>query len=355
MEKIAQEKTPGMSRRKFLTLAGTVAAGLVLGADKLAGGDKKAGKENNSRNESLNKTDKNQKNEDKKNTAENVLSMISYTNIKQLDIKKIPNIFDNLLYYFNQKIITFSDIKKAIIPPIEYAACLFFSDNYARKELPEKVSNIDTDTPFGKKMIEIANTSSEILEERPKFFLIFELYAKYFGEADCDWKKESYLFRNTSFNPVPGKSELSKNHTFAIDLYYPSKMQGEREIGPEICSLKAGIVLGCADDWQGGATESEYQGGGTSPKSGNAIIIFNPKNYELYYYAHLDSVNVKPGDFVNSGQVIGIGGNTGLNARKKGHGNHVHFEIHHYNNEKNTNDYVDVYALAETIEKTKVV
>jgi murein DD-endopeptidase MepM/ murein hydrolase activator NlpD len=39
-------------------------------------------------------------------------------------------------------------------------------------------------------------------------------------------------------------------------------------------------------------------------------------------------VVVRVGQMVASGQSLGLGGNTGVNARKKNHGTHVHIEIH---------------------------
>lgn len=54
---------------------------------------------------------------------------------------------------------------------------------------------------------------------------------------------------------------------------------------------------------------------------GNLIIIRHDNGLETFY-AHLSEMNVKPGDWVTAGQVIGKGGNTGRST-----GSHLHYEI----------------------------
>ena len=54
---------------------------------------------------------------------------------------------------------------------------------------------------------------------------------------------------------------------------------------------------------------------------GHLIIIRHDNGLETFY-AHLSEVNVKPGDWVTAGQVIGKGGNTGRST-----GSHLHYEI----------------------------
>ena len=54
---------------------------------------------------------------------------------------------------------------------------------------------------------------------------------------------------------------------------------------------------------------------------GHLIIICHDNGLETFY-AHLSEVNVKPGDWVTAGQVIGKGGNTGRST-----GSHLHYEM----------------------------
>lgn len=57
---------------------------------------------------------------------------------------------------------------------------------------------------------------------------------------------------------------------------------------------------------------------------GNLIIVRHFNGLETFY-AHLSKINVKPGQWVNSGDLLGLGGSTG---RSKGP--HLHFETRYY-------------------------
>ncbi|WP_087023082.1 M23 family metallopeptidase [Thaumasiovibrio subtropicus] len=58
-------------------------------------------------------------------------------------------------------------------------------------------------------------------------------------------------------------------------------------------------------------------------KSGLVIGIVGPK-WRLHYYAHLNGMVVKPGDWVDQGEVIGLVGKTGNAAGKPAH---VHYSV----------------------------
>ena len=60
-------------------------------------------------------------------------------------------------------------------------------------------------------------------------------------------------------------------------------------------------------------------------------------------YAHLSSRNVSPGQYLQAGDVIGLGGNTG-----KSRGSHLHFEIRFLGQQINPRDVIafDEYACA---------
>jgi hypothetical protein len=128
---------------------------------------------------------------------------------------------------------------------------------------------------------------------------------------------------------IPPASSLDIAHQYALDVFFlPVKRHGAAETGPPIRSMTRGIVIAAAGDWNGGDRPALYRGGGLSPKAGNGAIVYCPDDGRYYAYFHLDSVQVSTGDFVGAGTVLGLGGNTGVNARKKGHGSHVHIEIH---------------------------
>ena len=86
-----------------------------------------------------------------------------------------------------------------------------------------------------------------------------------------------------------------------------------------------GVVILAESEWQ-----SQQWFSTSSVRGGNSVILFHPDEAWFSRYAHLESVEVRAGSFVESGSVIGKVGHTGFNADRKGHGNHLHFEINEY-------------------------
>lgn len=58
-----------------------------------------------------------------------------------------------------------------------------------------------------------------------------------------------------------------------------------------------------------------------NPSYGNLVVIRHPNGLETYY-AHLSAIDVSAGDYVQAGQLVGLGGNTG-----RSYGAHLHFEV----------------------------
>ena len=106
-------------------------------------------------------------------------------------------------------------------------------------------------------------------------------------------------------------------HNDAIDMFAPE--------GTSVHSASRGVVILADRDWYFYDVFSA-----ASRKGGNAVIVFDPDNDCFYRYCHLNTVSVYPGDIVESGQMIGEVGHTGLNASQPGHGNHLHFEVNEY-------------------------
>lgn len=128
---------------------------------------------------------------------------------------------------------------------------------------------------------------------------------------------------------LPSRRSIAYSHPDAIDIFFTQvKNRGKHEIGPDIFSVSPGIVLVARNNWEGGDTPQSYSSGGISPRAGNGVIIYNPHEKRYYSYFHLHDVTVKKGQFIKAGQKIGRGGNTGINAKKEGHGEHLHFEIY---------------------------
>lgn len=72
-----------------------------------------------------------------------------------------------------------------------------------------------------------------------------------------------------------------------------------------------------------------------SKSYGNVVVVRHPNGLETLY-AHLSARKVRPGDYVEAGDVIGLGGNTGRST-----GSHLHFECRYKGEPINPNDIID--------------
>jgi len=83
--------------------------------------------------------------------------------------------------------------------------------------------------------------------------------------------------------------------------------------------------------WSGKVRYSKFNDGGF----GNLVIIRHYNGLESYY-AHLDQLLCAPNQEVKSGDVIGLGGNTGHSF-----GSHLHFELRFYDAPINPEEVID--------------
>ncbi len=145
---------------------------------------------------------------------------------------------------------------------------------------------------------------------------------------------------------IPPREELRLSHRNALDIFFrPSGFWGSVQKGPVVRSMSSGIVVAAAGDWSGGAGPEKFRRGGLSPRAGNGAVIYDPRTRRYYTYLHLHDVGVRPGQAVEPGAPLGHGGNTGTNARRRGHGGHLHLEIF----DSGTNETLDCYALRDLI------
>jgi hypothetical protein len=126
----------------------------------------------------------------------------------------------------------------------------------------------------------------------------------------------------------PPLRDLAYSQPYALDVFFTDvETRGAAEIGPRVYALEGGIVVAAARDWKGGAGSAKWEGGGLSPSSGNGVVVYSPGSNRYYSYFHFSEVAVDRGQVVAAGELLGRGGNTGANARKPGHGGHVHAEM----------------------------
>ena len=66
---------------------------------------------------------------------------------------------------------------------------------------------------------------------------------------------------------------------------------------------------------------------GDDSKGGNYLMLYLPARKQIAYYAHLETIEVKPGDRLEAGQVVGAIGRTGRNAMPARSQTHLHFGL----------------------------
>lgn len=119
------------------------------------------------------------------------------------------------------------------------------------------------------------------------------------------------------------KTKIQLAHNRACDFFFPVEngkltspfgWRGRRpHKGIDIDLVTGDKVFAC---FEGKVRYAKF-----NSSYGNAVVIRHPNGLETYY-AHLDRIDVKPGDYVQAGDVIGLGGNTG-----RSRGDHLHFEV----------------------------
>lgn len=104
-------------------------------------------------------------------------------------------------------------------------------------------------------------------------------------------------------NPLPGGTRTQGIHgTNGVDLAVPNAAR------PPIVAAAAGeVIIALEGGWNGGY---------------GSYVVIRHDNGSQTLYAHMSSVSVGKGQYVNQGQVIGYVGNTGRSS-----GPHLHFEI----------------------------
>ena len=121
------------------------------------------------------------------------------------------------------------------------------------------------------------------------YLLPEELIIPVMGATCADWNSRSFWF-----SPW-GKSGVHKG----IDIFAKE--------GTPVIAASSGLVVNA----------------GSTPGGGNVVSVLGPK-WRVHYYAHLKTIKVNDGEFVNQGKEIGAVGTTG-NA--VGKAPHLHYAI----------------------------
>lgn len=123
------------------------------------------------------------------------------------------------------------------------------------------------------------------------------------------------LFKRPVGLPINPKHVEKVSSGFGVRIHPVTKTK-KMHTGVDLIAAKGTEILTIGD---GKVLKAEYSEG-----YGYHIVIQHNMKYKSMY-AHLKSLNVKEGDFVKIGDVIGIIGNSG-----KSLGTHLHFELHEF-------------------------
>lgn len=144
----------------------------------------------------------------------------------------------------------------------------------------------------------------DILTARSKVEL--ESYGELWGMLQ---HKEERMNRIPAISPVRNPKVISG---FGL-RYHPVYKILRRHTGIDLIGKRGQAIYATAD----GVVSSEHPGSGY----GNSVVINHGYGYQTIY-AHLSKANVRPGQKVKRGEVIGKMGSSGLSS-----GVHLHYEV----------------------------
>jgi LysM repeat protein len=127
----------------------------------------------------------------------------------------------------------------------------------------------------------------------------------------------------------------------ACDFVYPVSGALNSDFGHRWGRMHYGIDV---DLETGDPVASAFEGmvriSQNHPTYGNVVVVRHPNGLETLY-AHLSKLDVHPGDYVQAGDLIGLGGSTGRST-----GPHLHFEVRFMGDPINPNEIVDTQQLS---------
>jgi len=140
-------------------------------------------------------------------------------------------------------------------------------------------------------------------------------------DAYCHWDTRSLFVHKEDLATIAEPVRFRLAHE-DCDFFFPANGHMTSPFGPRWGRMHNGLDL---DLETGDAVHAAFEGmvriSQYHATYGNVIVVRHANGLETLY-AHLSSREVIPGDYVEAGQVIGLGGNTG-----RSYGAHLHFEI----------------------------
>lgn len=264
-----------------------------------------------------------------------ILSQFEPFNFSKLNDNEKLLLLDKANELISKKLLSEDEIFEKIVPSFQVILSILYTDSFA-KSIINKAYNDEPYSLFYQNFLILRKKYYSIKDT------IFELLICYFElfQGNQTAKNSKAKIMKTGDYLIPSNKELRYNHQNAIDIFFKKvKRINKDEIGPQIFSLTPGIVVVSEEGWEGDSSFESYKKGGISPKSGNGVVIFNPYEKQFILYFHLYKTNVKMGQIIKAGDLIGFGGNTGINARKTNHGKHLHLEIYDIKKDRFLNCY----------------
>jgi LysM repeat protein len=152
----------------------------------------------------------------------------------------------------------------------------------------------------------------------------------------CSFDTENLFSRKSGRESVPDSGELITLIHETCDFHYPTKGIMTSVFGPRWGRMHYGldIDLETGDNvfaaWEGMVRISQYHS-----SYGNVVVVRHNNGLETLY-AHMSQRKVRPGDHIEAGEILGLGGNTG-----RSYGSHLHFEIRYMGDAIDPNLIVD--------------
>ena len=193
-----------------------------------------------------------------------------------------------------------------------------------RRPAIEKVKSLDISPAGAIDTLDTANENVKVVllsdntwyyYKTPDFHQSKDVYEKFWDEVSSNPYKMTLDSLPYSWS-IWLVDSLSQYHCpFKGDVHPRGKFgprRGRRHQGIDL-PLKTGDPIYAT--FTGRVRVSKYLGG-----FGNLVVIRHENGIETFY-GHLSKLNVKAGDWVNAGDVIGLGGSTGRST-----GPHLHYE-----------------------------
>lgn len=182
---------------------------------------------------------------------------------------------------------------------------------------------LDTIESGGGKIIVFDNKTWEYLNVTEEQSINDSIYENYQDHPifKNNWvTNDKYAFLETRNKPLPEVNIKLENSFDCFVMPVSGPLYGKFRKGHKGIDIgvKKGDTIRSA--FGGKVRLAQYDRSGY----GNLVIVRHFNGLETYY-AHLSKISVKPGQWINAGDLVGLGGSTG---RSKGP--HLHFETRYY-------------------------